>query len=74
MNINRQPETLMDLQWIKLFCGYCKLVIKLAGQVSLVGRVVIIACQGLPCECELFLKKKNTFNPSFKVIMESGRK
>lgn len=45
---------------------------KSAEQVSLVGSVVITAYQGLEHEWELLFKK--TFNPNFKVIMESGRR
>lgn len=58
--------------WIKLFCEYCKLVMKFAEQVSSVGSIVITAYQGLGHEWELLFEK--TFSPNFKVIMESGRR
>jgi len=45
---------------------------KFTGQVSLVGSVVIVVYQGLPCEWELLFKK--TSDPSFKVIRESEDK
>lgn len=58
--------------WMKLFCECRKLVMKFAEQVSLVGSIVIPACPGLDHEWELLFEK--TFNPNFKVIMESGRR
>lgn len=45
---------------------------KFAEQVSLVGSIVVTAYRGLDHELELLFEK--TFNPNFKVIMESGRR